>query len=564
MIFAPLDAGCKLSEYRVRTSAGSASQAMQPWGSQSQSQGGSQSQGSSQSQSQDDWAGMLRATQDLAFSQTQDGGGGGRGRGGGMASTYSSQGAAPGLLFAPRRSAAAAAVPRFDEGMSAANADATGTGVAMADARSRRFKSGGFSAENVREINRRRSEGASQLARAQKARLSFPFPLPPLRPWRGSLARRRRRARAPAPVRPLACSPVRPTATHPELQVSKLRSYRIGEMPDVGIKPADLLAPLALLARHDPRIAKDVFVRLWRAAVAAMHTGSDSLEKLRGGVKALLRSQRGCSVFVACLHELALSGDELGWLVETEEEAVRLAVTARKSGNLHTGVRLLEQLMLAHEGRGARGGGGGKRSRTAGVVDAREADPMALCVRLQLVELYHALGEEDIVRGLSAEVARAAELAPLEAALAAQSRGDVGVSLDAFNRALQLLDESGRSAARERSLALAGRHASLLQLGRWEDLKAEMGSKMAAAHDGSSGGDGGLVAPGAEAWLQMWVVAHCKSSAAADDTGWGRWPRDKSGPDPQRDEASLLANGLGACLPPRARARARAQARARA
>eukprot|EP00964_Phaeocystis_antarctica_P078190 scaffold48624_cov63-Phaeocystis_antarctica.AAC.2 len=160
---------------------------MQPWGSQSQasqSQGGSQggSQSQSQSQSQDDWAGMLRATQDLAFSQTQDGGGGG---GGGMASTYSSQGAAPGLLFAPRRSAAAAAVPRFDEGTSAANADATGAGVAMAGARSRPFRSGGFSAENVRENNRRRSEGASQLARAQKARLLFPQPL--LRPLRTRL-----------------------------------------------------------------------------------------------------------------------------------------------------------------------------------------------------------------------------------------------------------------------------------------------------------------------------------------------------------------------------------------
>ena len=166
-LYSPLDVGCKLSEYRVRTSAGSSSLAMQPWGSQSQassqggSQGGSQvgsqggSQGGSQaaSQSQNDWAGMLRATQDLAFSQTQDGGGGG-----GMGSTYSSQGAAPALLFAPKRSPANAAVPRFDEGMSAADANATGAtaGAAMGGGlRSRRFKSGGFSAENVREINRR-------------------------------------------------------------------------------------------------------------------------------------------------------------------------------------------------------------------------------------------------------------------------------------------------------------------------------------------------------------------------------------------------------------------------
>lgn len=332
-------------------------------------------------------------------------------------------------------------------------------------------------------------------------------------------------------------------------QVSKLRSYRIGEMPDVAIKPADLLAPLAQLAQHDPRIAKDVFVRLWRAAVGAMHTGSGDLEKLRGGVKALLRSQRGCSVFVACLHELALSGDELGWLVETEEDAVRLAVTARKSGNLHTGVRLLEQLMLGHEGGGARGsGGGGKRSRTVGAADAREADPMALCMRLQLVELYHALGEEDIVRGLSAEVARAAELAPLEAALAAQSRGDAAVSLGQFDSALQLLDASGRGAARERSLTLAGRHASLLQLGRWEELKLEMDGKMAAATARDSGsGDSRWAAPGAETWLHMWVVAHCKTSAAAG-TGWGRWPRVEGGPDPQRDEAALLEKGMGSYL----------------
>ena len=336
--------------------------------------------------------------------------------------------------------------------------------------------------------------------------------------------------------------------------MSKLRSYRIGEVPDVAIKPADLLAPLAQLAQHDPRIAKDLLVRLWRAAVGAMHTGSDSLERLRAGVKELLRTRRGCSVFVACLHELALSGDELGWLVETEEDATHLAVTARKSGNLHTGVRLLEQFMLSHEGGAARGGGGGKRSRTAAAADARAADPMAVCARLQLVELYHALGEEDIVRGLSAEVARAAELGEvgerLEDALAAQSRGDAAVSLDNFDHALQGLGAPGREA--ECSLALAGRHASLLQLGEWERLKEEMDVKMAAATRGGSGGsDGRWGAPGAEVWLHMWMVAHCKTSAAVDGTGWGRWPRLEGplagGPDPQRDEAALLADGKGAC-----------------
>ena len=119
-------------------------------------------------------------------------------------------------------------------------------------------------------------------------------------------------------------------------------------------------------------------------------------------------------------------------LLEAEDDVGRLAATARKSGNLHTGVRLLEQCMLTHEGGAARGGGGGKRSRTAAAADARASDPMAQCARLQLVALYHALGEEDIVRGLSAEVARAAELgeagARLEDALAAQSRGDAAVS----------------------------------------------------------------------------------------------------------------------------------------
>ena len=200
---APLDEGCKLSEYRVRTSAGSASQAMQPWGSQSQSsqsQGGSQSQ----SQSQDDWAGMLRATQDLAFSQTQDGGGGG---GGGMASTYSSQGG--GLLFAPRRSAAAAAVPRFDEGTSAANADATGTGVPSRRPFRRAARP---AAENVREINRRRSEGASQLARAQKARLLFPQPL--LRPLRTRLV-------------PSANQPALPRAPPPPLRAAGVQAAQL-------------------------------------------------------------------------------------------------------------------------------------------------------------------------------------------------------------------------------------------------------------------------------------------------------------------------------------------------
>ena len=75
---------------------------------------------------------------------------------------------------------------------------------------------------------------------------------------------------------------------------------------------------------------------------------------------------------VASLHEAVL---------DLHEDVEHLAATARKSGNLHSGVRLLERFLLGHEAPAATSGGGGKglgpRADRRGVA-ARAAPPTRL------------------------------------------------------------------------------------------------------------------------------------------------------------------------------------------
>ena len=99
----------RLEDYHVQPTVGSASLAMLPWGTQQALLGITSQEG--------DGGGMLRATQEALFSQTQDGAGGG-----GANATYSSQGG--GVLFAPRR-VALPAVPRFSQSVSATQSDDT-------------------------------------------------------------------------------------------------------------------------------------------------------------------------------------------------------------------------------------------------------------------------------------------------------------------------------------------------------------------------------------------------------------------------------------------------------
>ena len=100
-------------------------------------------------------------------------------------------------------------------------------------------------------------------------------------------------------------------------------------------------------------------------------------------MKALLQSDHGGPAFVACLHELALSEAQLGWLPPPV-----VATSAKRSGNLHTGVRLLEKHLLTADVTAVDGGAAGsKRARPAGGLDVAAMRPEeARVVKVRLAD----------------------------------------------------------------------------------------------------------------------------------------------------------------------------------
>ena len=71
-----------------------------------------------------------------------------------------------------------------------------------------------------------------------------------------------------------------------------MRTYRTGEVPDIGLSALDFFAPLEALAQNDPLVAKHVLVHLYEAIrtqrldANAQNAQRDRLHK---GVVRLLR-----------------------------------------------------------------------------------------------------------------------------------------------------------------------------------------------------------------------------------------------------------------------------------
>ncbi len=61
----------------------------------------------------------------------------------------------------------------------------------------------------------------------------------------------------------------------------------MGELPDVQIKPSELIAPLQVLAQRDPSVARIVFSSLFEAVLA--NVPEDEREETRDEVQAMLQ-----------------------------------------------------------------------------------------------------------------------------------------------------------------------------------------------------------------------------------------------------------------------------------
>ncbi|OAE24558.1 hypothetical protein AXG93_2415s1380 [Marchantia polymorpha subsp. ruderalis] len=255
-------------------------------------------------------------------------------------------------------------------------------------------------------------------------------------------------------------------------KIHMMRSYRTGELPDIEITHADILAPLSSLAEKDATFARLLVTVICRA-VYSQPAGrqeditSDIKSQMTQGIgKALEKTSNGIS-FVGCIEAICLE-DATIWI-----QPRLIGQASLKSTNFHSGILLLEQELL-HETfkETATPGSSSKRQKGAAGKVMKEQRNMQEAW-LELAHLYKELGEEDIV--LSVYQKKLTEKPITQKALEAQLGGDPGRGLILYDQALDTVDEDsgsyGDQATQvEQDIWYNQRLACLLDLNNWQLL----------------------------------------------------------------------------------------------
>eukprot|EP01087_Luapelamoeba_hula_P000112 TRINITY_DN10064_c0_g1_i1.p1 TRINITY_DN10064_c0_g1~~TRINITY_DN10064_c0_g1_i1.p1 ORF type:complete len:1634 (-),score=246.38 TRINITY_DN10064_c0_g1_i1:51-4931(-) len=249
--------------------------------------------------------------------------------------------------------------------------------------------------------------------------------------------------------------------------IRMIRKYRTGELPDVAIKPSELIGPLQALALADPPIAQylfsDVFLNLF-FCIPEGDERSNAKKEITLFFQALMEKSKCDSTFIACLQRICFQESN-----GVEEKDIGLTMpaalvgdTAFKSLNFQTGIMLLEKQILK-----------GSQKRVA----KRRAGPKLENPQdawLQLARLYKALGEEDILLGLYDKHISKNDFT--RRALAAEIRGDYIEALSIYEEATEHAaagkpwPESSTPTDQEVDLWETGRLECLVKLTKWEDL----------------------------------------------------------------------------------------------
>lgn len=248
-----------------------------------------------------------------------------------------------------------------------------------------------------------------------------------------------------------------------------LRSYRVGDLPDVQIKRRDILEPLAALAQRDQQMARLAFVEVFRAIVAPAVAGNDEdarrrleaekehlREEAARAIESILAAARSCgTAFVGALHDALRAVVASSPHAPPRASPAVIGASAMRSGAIHTGVLLIEEMLSA------------SAASAAGEAEAREEGWRDGCWA-QLAQLYRAIGESDAVLGIYEQ--RFSRQPQTKRALECELRGDWAGARDEYEEAARLMDGDGPWEA--------GVRPSAQELDFWENGRLECMSKL--------------------------------------------------------------------------------------
>lgn len=126
-------------------------------------------------------------------------------------------------------------------------------------------------------------------------------------------------------------------------QVTIYRKYRSGELPDIQIKFKDIIIPLESLIKKDSTLAKLVFTNLFQCIYSTVSDKEKpNVEQNVQECLAKLLGSSNCTntPFVATLLSIAIDNPQFITVPSI------IATTSSKSFNFHTGIILLERIIL--------------------------------------------------------------------------------------------------------------------------------------------------------------------------------------------------------------------------
>mmetsp|Transcript_15125 Transcript_15125/g.59220 ORF Transcript_15125/g.59220 Transcript_15125/m.59220 type:complete len:1470 (+) Transcript_15125:2-4411(+) len=271
-------------------------------------------------------------------------------------------------------------------------------------------------------------------------------------------------------------------------RITMLRTYRTGDLPDVQIKPREVLEPLQALISRDLLVSRHTFAALFKSLVQSLDKRkAAALKKQLTSLMEDILERSHCSPpFVSCLQWMCFEND-------IPIDAPLITSTALASHNYHTGILLLEkQLLLCTE----------RTSSRKTLVDDSELQQDWM----ELIKLYKALGDEDVLRGLFEKHLCSSPLT--KQALEAELHGDYKAAYDLYLRALEAAAQDDASmetdapSSMEEQLWETSKMECLTKLLSWEDV--------AQATLNEVGGDASLLMQEdyRVPWLDHFVQSH--------------------------------------------------------
>lgn len=258
-------------------------------------------------------------------------------------------------------------------------------------------------------------------------------------------------------------------------EITALRKYRMGELPDIEIKARDIIDPMQGLCLNDPEIASDLFWLLF-TGLFKEEASDDIRTRLLKGLEGFLRKSKAFNkMLMSSVHKIiyVLGKRRVFFMPEFDADLIR--ETGLKGESLYTSALLLEE-QLIHSAEGEESLiSAPKRNLEDKTFGFKEKAPLWL----SLLELYRALKEEESIEGFMSQLLlREYNEHDLCSALDHKQRGNYKLALKYFEQKLSdssIFEEEQDLNTKTKILSYLRTEQAYCYalLGKWEPLKED-------------------------------------------------------------------------------------------